>query len=463
MDLITQHRLTNRLHLSIALLICALLSVSWWLMPHPLWALLFAIVPIAMMLVVALPFELVLLFVIFSFFRIHEVVPALYPLKIPLMLSLGAIASLLWHIAITRKIELWWNRELTVISIFFVLVFIGVLMASNRGVALTYFKGIYWKIALMTYAITWLTRTKRDFSLACTALTSAGALVAVVALMNKANGISLVEGTRVTIGRAIGSVLGDPNDLALVLMFPAAFSISLLTTANISKWQRWLGLVSVPLLFFAVLATQSRGGLLGIMAVFGVFVYRKLNNRLLFSILAVVGAAVLYIVADISDRSSGGSAEEGIDESAQGRLFAWQAAWGMALHNPFTGVGIDNFYVNYFFYSPHWDGLNHAVHSTWFGVLAETGIVGLIVFVTITIMLLKKAHHSIELLKTLDNVPATILATAQAVYAGLIGTIVAGTFLTQGFTWPIYILAALILAVSRWAQLEKQRMTPPSP
>jgi len=437
--------------------------VSWWLMPHPLWALLFAIVPIAMMLVVALPFELVLLFVIFSFFRIHEVIPALYPLKIPLMLSLGAIASLLWHIAITRKIELWWNRELTVISIFFVLVFIGVLMASNRGVALTYFKGIYWKIALMTYAITWLTRTKRDFSLACTALTSAGAVVAVVALMNKANGISLVEGTRVTIGRAIGSVLGDPNDLALVLMFPAAFSISLLTTANISKWQRWLGLVSVPLLFFAVLATQSRGGLLGIMAVFGVFVYRKLNNRLLFSVLAVVGAAVLYIVADISDRSSGGSAEEGIDESAQGRLFAWQAAWGMALHNPFTGVGIDNFYVNYFFYSPHWDGLNHAVHSTWFGVLAETGIVGLIVFVTITIMLLRKAHQSIELLKTLDNVPATILATAQAVYAGLIGTIVAGTFLTQGFTWPIYILAALILAVSRWAQLEKQRMTPPSP
>jgi len=437
--------------------------VSWWLMPHPLWALLFAIVPIAMMLVVALPFELVLLFVIFSFFRIHEVIPALYPLKIPLMLSLGAIASLLWHIAITRKIELWWNRELTVISIFFVLVFIGVLMASNRGVALTYFKGIYWKIALMTYAITWLTRTKRDFSLACTGLTSAGAVVAVVALMNKANGISLVEGTRVTIGRAIGSVLGDPNDLALVLMFPAAFSISLLTTANISKWQRWLGLVSVPLLFFAVLATQSRGGLLGIMAVFGVFVYRKLNNRLLFSVLAVVGAAVLYIVADISDRSSGGSAEEGIDESAQGRLFAWQAAWGMALHNPFTGVGIDNFYVNYFFYSPHWDGLNHAVHSTWFGVLAETGIVGLIVFVTITIMLLRKAHQSIELLKTLDNVPATILATAQAVYAGLIGTIVAGTFLTQGFTWPIYILAALILAVSRWAQLEKQRMTPPSP
>lgn len=56
----------------------------------------------------------------------------------------------------------------------------------------------------------------------------AGCLVALVALYNKASGIGLVEGTRVTIGRELGSVLGDPNDLALVLLFPAGFSLSLL-------------------------------------------------------------------------------------------------------------------------------------------------------------------------------------------------------------------------------------------
>ncbi|MEI8597436.1 hypothetical protein P4S64_06830 [Vibrio sp. M60_M31a] len=47
----------------------------------------------------------------------------------------------------------------------------------------------------------------------------AGGLIAVVALYNSASGIGLVEGTRVTIGRQLGSVLGDPNDLSLVLMF----------------------------------------------------------------------------------------------------------------------------------------------------------------------------------------------------------------------------------------------------
>ena len=49
-----------------------------------------------------------------------------------------------------------------------------------------------------------------------------------------------------------------------------------------------------------------------------------------------------------------------------------------------------------------------------------------------------------------DKVPADIRATSEAVLAGMVGTLVAGTFLTFGFTWPIYILAALILATAQW-------------
>ena len=57
-------------------------------------------------------------------------------------------------------------------------------------------------------------------------------------------GIGLVEGTRVTIGREIGSVLGDPNDLALVLMFPASFAVSLIATQGVGKSSRLLGLLA---------------------------------------------------------------------------------------------------------------------------------------------------------------------------------------------------------------------------
>ena len=125
----------------------------------------------------------------------------------------------------------------------------------------------------------------------------------------------------------------------------------------------------------------------------------------------------------------------------------------MALDNPLTGVGLDNFYANYFFYSSHWDGLNHAVHSTWFGVLAETGFIGFIIFIGLIISLLKTSRVTLARLQSAGpNVPPELNAIAYAVYSGLIGTIVSGTFLTQGFIWPLYIHAALTICISNVSQ-----------
>lgn len=431
--------------------ICCIISMLWLKIENPFLILAVSGAPIAIIFILWKPFLMVLLFVIFSFFRLHEVFPQIYNFKIPLLLSLASLFSLFWHVAISKKIEVYLTKDLAAISVFFILVVIGVIAASNRPIAIEYFKGIYWKIALMTYAIAYLTRQAKDFSLAAKIITISGTLVGLTALYNKANGIGMVEETRVTIGRQIGSVLGDPNDLALVLMFPASFAISLILTKGISTSSKFLGLVSVITLFSAIIATQSRGGLLGILAVFGIYGYRKTKSKALFFSASFIFAILLYFIAGISGRSSGGSAEDGIDASAMGRLYAWEAAVGMAIHNPLTGVGLDNFYSNYYYYSPHWDGLNHAVHSTWFGVLAETGFLGLAVFIFNIVLLLRTSYRcliNIELY--IDVADPALVAASQAVFAGLIGTVVSGTFLTQGFTWPIYILSALVVAVSRW-------------
>jgi O-antigen ligase len=123
----------------------------------------------------------------------------------------------------------------------------------------------------------------------------------------------------------------------------------------------------------------------------------------------------------------------------------------MANDNPLTGVGIDNFYVNYFFYSPHWDGLNHAVHSTWFGVLAETGYLGFIIFCACIGLVLHTNLKSLSLVcKHEKHFPTIIKTTVEALFAGMIGTLAAGTFLTFGFSWPIYILGAMTISLSQW-------------
>ena len=66
----------------------------------------------------------------------------------------------------------------------------------------------------------------------------------------------------------------------------------------------------VLVLFFAVLATQSRGGLLGMMAIFGVYGYRRIQSKTLFFILGIIAACALFVMAGISDRASGGAAED---------------------------------------------------------------------------------------------------------------------------------------------------------
>ena len=442
-------------------MLCLMMGGVWYIVPHPIVAICLAFIPLGALFVINKTYWLVILFVVFSFFRIHEAIPQLYAFKLPLFLSLGALSALMWHTFISKKLKTYWHRSLSWLALFWLLVTIGLVFASNRGVAIQEFKGIYWKIMVMTLAIVWLVNSMDKLAKTSTIIIFSGCLIGIIAISNSINGIGLVEGTRVTIGRDIGSMLGDPNDLALVLMFPMAFAISQATTNGISKTHRFIGAVACIILLYAVIATQSRGGLLGSIAVFGIFALSIIRSKVTLITLGAIAAVGLYFAAGISDRASGGAAEAGIDASAMGRLYAWEAAFKMALDNPLTGVGLNNFYSNYFFYSPHWDGLNHAVHSTWFGVLAETGFLGLIVFIILIGSLLITARKTLNQIKDNGNSVNPILySSAFAVYAGLIGTIVSGTFLTQGFNWPIYILSALTVCVSHISQTECQNEKP---
>jgi len=446
-----------------ASVVCLLVGTTWYFVPHPLVVVVLALIPLGALFVLNKTFWLVILFVAFSFFRIHEAIPQLYPLKIPLLLSLGALSALLWHAFISKELKMYWHPCLTWLAIFWLLVIIGIVFASNRPVAIQEFKGIYWKIIVMTLAIVWLVNSAQNLGKTSLVIILSGLLIGSIALYNSANGIGMVEETRVTIGRDIGSMLGDPNDLALALMFPLAFAVSNATTPNLSVPSRLLGAIVCIILMAAVIATQSRGGLLGSLTVFGIFAIKLIRSKVLLISLSGIAAIGLYFVAGISDRASGGAAEAGIDASAMGRLYAWEAAFKMATVNPLTGVGLNNFYSNYFFYSPHWDGLNHAVHSTWFGVLAETGFLGLVVFICLIVTLIRTAKQTLNNIENCSIAPdPNLVSSANAVFAGLLGTIVSGTFLTQGFNWPIYILSALIVSVAHISQKACQNEKQPT-
>ncbi|SDJ24636.1 O-antigen ligase [Ferrimonas sediminum] len=432
--------MTGSYPLGIALVSASLIAVGTWLSPLLLLAG-WLLVP-ALILAQRWPVMLCVLFVLFSAFRLHELNPALLSLRIPQLLALGSLAVLFWQVGVVRETRIFLYPEGRILLLLFALSSIGVVLATNRPLALAYWSGNWIKVVLMCFTISWLIQSWTQLRWVAWLIILAGSVVASCALYNSAHGLEMVEGTRVTIGRSWGSTLGDPNDLALVLLLPLSFAFS---RALYGGNGALVAGVIVLTLVMAIIATQSRGGLLGICGVAGsVMLWRYRLPRWVW-LLAPVMILVLLMVAGIDQRQSGGAAESGIDESAMGRLYAWQAALSMAWSHPVLGVGLDNFFSNYFFHSPHWDGKSHAVHSSWFQVLAEMGIVGLMLFVAFYVALLRRSR------KLLNRVSERWEARcwSLALYSGLVGFGISATFLTQAFTWPLYILAALLWASCR--------------
>ncbi|HVM77087.1 MAG TPA: O-antigen ligase family protein [Candidatus Paceibacterota bacterium] len=207
-------------------------------------------------------------------------------------------------------------------------------------------------------------------------------------------------------GRFQGS-LGNPAYVAPYLMFAIFFAAWLwLSTkrdksnANLAAWG--YSLLIVAFLFFFML-TQTRGALLGlvlgIVALLLYFAFTGSPRAKKWT----AAVALLLIVLGIGAYAERNSAfvqklPEGrllqlsaSDYTAQTRFWVWQEAWKGFLERPVFGWGPENFtavYDKFFdprFYVP---GQNtetwfDRAHSVYFDYLSETGIVGLLAYLSI--------------------------------------------------------------------------------
>ena len=444
--------MNNRYQTQVVTIYCILAMLPAFLLPHPIALLPLAVIPLGLVFILKKPFVVCLVFILFSFFRLHEVFPQLDPIKIPLLTALGSYFVLAWHIVLTRKVKTYWRHEHTIFARFFGWVVLGILFASHPPSAFDSFTSVYVKIGIMVLAISWLMIEKWHFKLAHLFIICAGLAVGYVTLYNKANGIGLVEETRVTIP---GTSLGDPNDLSLVLSFPMSYAIAFAATRGTGKIRTLLGLIGFGVFISAIIATQSRGGLLATVAVMGIFGLRLIKSKLLLISVASFGLMILVAAAGISDRKSGGAAEEGVDASAMGRIHAWEAAFFMGVRNPMAGVGLSLFLDNYWDYATHSraEGQAHVTHSTWFQVLAEAGFVGLglFLFLIFTIFVsIRASLAKLDLLRGSPKYDSDLTAITMGTYAGLVGFCVSGSFLSQGFLWPIYIITSISIAIAHY-------------
>lgn len=225
-------------------------------------------------------------------------------------------------------------------------------------------------------------------------------------------------------------IFDDPNDLAQILATAIPFGFALCRRRSLSGFL--LGAGIAVLLTRGVLATHSRGGMIALIAVYGVLLVLALPPRMMpaLLVLALLSALVLCpMAAGYLDKSAHdriifwGMANQVFKQKpvfGMGHNMFWQVASDRAAHNAYvlcyTTIGL----VGYWF---------------WFGLI-QLGVVGAL-----------RARSALAAAE--DEESAWIRRFAGLSIAALYGFCASAYFLSRAFVYPLFFLMAM-LGVLPW-------------
>lgn len=311
------------------------------------------------------------------------------------------------------------------------------LMSTHPGASWAYFTDAFIKMLIMYGLVVHLVTTKPQAVKLHLSLALCTVGLALLAIHLRTSGLATVEGNRV----GLAGLFGDPNDLALVLlMYVPLFTELALSTHGLRRLS-WSLLLAI--LVGGIFATVSRGGALGLMVALAFTFYDR--GRVSFRLAlapALVGVVVaMLFLAGLNDRTSGAFKPGELDESAQGRLDMWASGIRMTAHNPLFGVGFGQFPDNYQRYArnPVQFGPRDA-HNSFIKAAAETGLVGFIPFMALVFLTIRLAYRSRKADVPKDEPMER--AVRRSMFPSMIGFCVAAFFLSQCWSWFLFILFA---------------------
>ena len=227
----------------------------------------------------------------------------------------------------------------------------------------------------------------------------------------------------------ITSFLFHYNSLAGYLNAVMAFAIGVAVLGK-KVWTRWLGVVCLSASGAALFLTSSRGGMVacGTLLVFSPLFLRPRRTTLAVILVSALLAAA--IAAPLA-MAAGAEAErlQSVDDFTQAsRLALWGAAGVIFMQHPFIGAGFGTFRYDFHQYVPGMkDDLD--AHNLYLQTLAETGIIGFVVFFVSMWMFFQDGF---KLLKDIDPL-------WRMVGIGVCGTM--GTTMVHGLVDYIFIVS----------------------
>lgn len=249
----------------------------------------------------------------------------------------------------------------------------------------------------------------------------------------------------------------DPNDMAFVMVvFFGFFYFSMKSENGVRRWLL-LGMMFTALT--VIIATQSRGGFLGLVSI---LTFIAIKEKIGFVKILFAGSALALLFSVIAPEGYGERISSIIKPhedynltAGGGRIEIWKCGLKLIMENPLLGVGPAVFEVA--------EGTMHvdeatgttgkwsAAHNSFIQIGVELGITGLIFFIFILISSLR----TLKILQRELPEDSYLRRFTCALEVGFYGYFVCGFFLSQAYSPALFLLAGLTVAVSNIAKRER--------
>jgi O-antigen ligase len=259
--------------------------------------------------------------------------------------------------------------------------------------------------------------------------------------------------------------LGDPNFFAQILII--AVPLALAVAWSEDRWtRRGPALACAAILGAAIVLTYSRGGALALGIVLVLTLWgRRLHPRrivvattLLVFLLLILPSGFTRRLTTLGEIVPGSEEVFHPDSSFENRRLLVNSAWHMFQDHPVLGVGAGN-YTRFFpeyadrasIRAGEYEGPdeNHYPHNLYLEIAAETGLVGLAVFVVIVFSCFWHLARASSLYRSAGHLRDAALARGLTI--ALVGFLASSLFLHGHFPRYLWLLFGLAAALYRTA------------
>jgi len=246
----------------------------------------------------------------------------------------------------------------------------------------------------------------------------------------------------------------DPNHFAASLVLPLIFALEQMLRPNV--FQKRVAFASTLVILLAILATGSRGGILGTTVAMLFFLGRMRKNLSKRSVIVagiaiglfITMLALMFLPQDVIARFNFNVI---LTSEGAGRFSIWKIGLAAFLDNPLLGYGYENFpYAYDLFYSRvliRYDpGLHRPAHNIFLQVFVELGIVG-------GVLLIAVFWQHWRLVRRFSNRELALRASEAMLLGLFVASLTLGT-LNQKYFWLAFSLILALINAERRANWE---------